>query len=129
MRRNVVQAQASGEAHASFQGIAGLCSLVSDQSTHSIFDLIGELSHGDAWLGNHLHVLTDLTMDLGGLAVIIQEVLVHVAYCGQMAKLFCGRTLKIVISIEVADDLAFWIWLVLEYICERYTWRTCLLSR
>ena len=125
---DIVQAKACREAHASFQGIAGLCSLVSDQSTHTAFDLVGELGHGDAWLGNGLDVLANLTMYLRGFAVIAQKVHVHVAYCGQMTKLFCGRTLKIIISVWVVYNPAFGIRLVLEDICERYAWRTRLLS-
>jgi hypothetical protein len=124
---DVVQAETCREAHASFQGISGTCSLMSDQSTHAVLDLVGELGHGDAWLGNPLHVSPNLTMDLSGLSIVAQEVLVHVADRRQMAKLLFRRTLKTVISIE-AHSLTFRIWLVLEDICERHARGTCLLS-
>lgn len=80
MRRYVVQAKPGREAHASFESVSGLGGLVTDESTHTVFDLIGELSHGDARLCNSLHVLADLTMDFGGFAVVAQEVVVHVVH-------------------------------------------------
>ena len=82
---NVVKTQAGWETHPSFERISCLNGLVTDQSTHTVFDLVGELAHGDAGLCNRLHILADLTVYLGSFAVVIEVLIVHIADYRQMA--------------------------------------------
>ena len=106
MSTNVVETKSSREAHASFESISGLKTLVTSQCSDAFFDLIGELAHRDTWFGDGLHVLTDLTMYLSGFAIVTQEVSIHVPDGILMAQ-FCGRgTLEIVIVDCVLDDFA-----------------------
>ena len=82
---NVVETQTSWKAHPSFERISCLDGLVTNQSTHTVFDLVGELAHGDAGLCNRLHILADLTVYLGGFTVVVEVLVVHIADYRHMA--------------------------------------------
>ena len=97
MSSDVIQAQSGRKSHTSFKSIPSLSSLVTNQSTHTILNLVGELIQGDPRLCNGLHVLTNLTMDFGSFAVVTQEFIVHVVHNRQVAKLLIRGAVKILV--------------------------------
>lgn len=67
---NMVKAETCRKAHAGFECIPWLNTLMTGQSTNACFNLVGNLSHRHAWLGNGLDVLADLTVDFCSLAIV-----------------------------------------------------------
>jgi hypothetical protein len=68
-----------------------------------------------------------LTMDFSGLAVVAEEVIVHVGHGLEMTKLFSGGALEVVILGGILDDLALGIWLFTKDFRKCDSWRCRLL--
>lgn len=124
---DVVQAESGRESHAGFQGIPNLNTLVVDQCPHAVLDLLRELAHGYAGFRDGLHVLADLAVDFGGLAVVVQEVVVHVFDGGEVTEFFGGSATEVCVPGDEFDDLAEGIWLVGKESGECDSWGSCLL--
>lgn len=78
VRGDVVDAETCGKAHTSLESIACLEARVANKCPDTFLNLVGELRHGDARLCDLLDLRADLAMDFGGLAVVAEEVLIHV---------------------------------------------------
>jgi hypothetical protein len=111
---NIVQAEASWERQAGLEAITLLKTLMTGQCSNTIVNLPGNLRHGNAGFSDRLRILSDLTMDLGGFAIVTEKVIVHVGHCGQMTELFGGGTLEVLILDFVVEFLAFRIDLIAE---------------
>jgi len=126
MRANIVQAESSWEAQASFERIAFVEALMANQCSNAVVNLMSKSGHGNTWLGNAPSVIADLTVDFSGFAVVAKEVVVHVGHCLEMAKLFRCGSLEVVILRSILDYLSFRIWLITEDVGKRHSWRDCL---
>lgn len=93
MSSNLVEVQAGWETHAGNNRIAFGQAVVSDKTTHTVLDPIGNFHEGLARLDGFLRPLTDLAMRLGRLTVIGEEIAVDVI---KMALLFVGGTIAVV---------------------------------
>lgn len=110
----VVDAQTARETHTALEVVAFLKTLVTSQSTHRILDALSNLRQGLARLDGLLRILTDLTVHLGTLTVLLQEIIVHAV---EITLFFVGRTVQIIIL--VLDDLALRILLAGEELRQR----------
>jgi hypothetical protein len=114
MRCHVVQTKSSGEAHASLKSVPSIETLVTNECSNSILNLLSKLCHRYTRLRNRLHVLPDLTMDFGGFAIVGQEAVIHVIYGSQMAQLLVCCTFQVLIAAGVLDDFTLRILLSVE---------------
>lgn len=72
----VVEAEAGGETHASLEAVAGLKALVVEHRPDAVLNALGDTEEGLAGLHRLLHPASGLAMNLGGLAVVPEPVLV-----------------------------------------------------
>lgn len=123
MSRNFVEVQAGWEAHPGNNRIAFGQAIVSDKTTYTVLDTIGNFGKGLARLDGFLRPLTDLTMRLRRLTVIREKVAVDVI---KMALLFIGRTIAVVIL--VVDLFALRVAVVGKQLGDEDGWRVGLNS-
>lgn len=116
MRGAVVQAEASREAHTGDLGITIGQSIVTGQSAHAVLDAVRDVSESLSGLDGLLRPSSDLSVDLGGLAEICEEVAVEVI---EMSLLLVGSTVTVVVL--VFDLLALGISLVREELADQDT--------
>lgn len=101
MSGDIVETQACWKSKTSNQRIAGLKSLVAAQCTNTSVDFFGNGGHLNAGLDDVLlNVVTDLAMDLGGLTVVGQEVVVPCT--GVVANFFLSCTAEVLIWDQLA---------------------------
>lgn len=105
----VVDAQTAGETHATFEVVALLKTLVTGQSADGVLNTLRDLRQGLAGLDVLLRILADLTVNLGTLAILLQEVIVHAV---EIAFFLVGCAIRVLILIF--DDFAFGVLAVRE---------------
>lgn len=114
---NMVKIEARGEAHARLDGITFREAIVTDQSTDTVFDAIGDLGQRLARLDVALGPLTNLSVGFGSVTVINEEIRIEVV----QVTLFLVRRSKAVL-IEVLNFLALGIDLVGEEVGDQNAW-------
>jgi hypothetical protein len=111
---DVVQAEPGWKRQSGLECVTRLDTLVTSESSDALFNLVCELAHGDTWFCNGLYILTDLAMDFGGFAIILEVFIVHITQDCQMTN-FLGRSaLEVVVTVGIVDDFALGIWLIVE---------------
>lgn len=111
VRRAVVDGQTSRETHTGDEGVTLLETSVASQGTNAILDVLGDLGQGLAGLDALLRPLANLSVNLGGMAVVGKELLVG-GKVVEMALLLVGDALQVVVG--VFDFLALGVLLVGE---------------
>lgn len=124
VRRAVVDTQPAGEAHASQKVVPLLETRVAGQGTNAVLDGLRDLDQRLAGLDELLRILADLAVNLGSLAVLLQEVVVHPV---EVALLLVGCAVRILVL--VLDNLAFGELVVGEEGGDGDPWRFGLLLR
>lgn len=117
----VVDAQPTRETHATLEVVSFLQTLMTRQSSHRLFNALCDLCQGLAGLDILLRILADLTVNLGALAVLLQEVIVHAV---EIALLLVRGAIGIVVL--VFDDLAFGVCVIGEEVGHGYPRRRAL---
>jgi hypothetical protein len=98
----VVDAQTSGETHASSDVVALLETLMAGQVTYAILDALSDFGKRLTGLDVLLGPLADLSVDFGGVAVLGQVVVAHAI---EMSLLLVGGAVRVVVN--VLADLSF----------------------
>ena len=114
MCTNIIQAQPSWESHPSFERVSGLETLMTTQCPNAFFNLVGEFAHSDARVRDRLHVLTDLTMNFGSLAVVGQELIIHILDSILMTEFCRSGSLEVLVENRVLDDLTLRVLVAVE---------------
>lgn len=125
---DIVQAESGWKSHTAFEGVSSLKTLVANEGSHAFLDLISKVAHRNTWLGDSLHILTNLTMDFGGLAIVVEILIIHILQGSKMTDLLRCGALKVIILNGIFDNLAVREWLIMEDISERDSGRSGLLS-
>lgn len=112
MCADVVQAKACGERQSSFECVPFLQTCMSSEGSHAFVNFVRELGHRYTRLCDALSVLTDLTVDLSGFAIVAEEVIVHFSHRSHVADFFGGSAPEVLILDGILDDLALRIDLV-----------------
>lgn len=97
----MVDAQATREPHATLDVITFLQTGMAGQSAHRVFNALSDLRQGLARSDVLLCILANLAVDLGTLAVLLQEVIVHAI---KVPLLFVGGAVGVVVL--VLDNLS-----------------------
>jgi hypothetical protein len=124
MRSTVVKTETARETHATLDAVTLLQTRVTSQGTNAILDALSNLSQGLSGSDILLGPLAHLAMNLSGLAVIGQEVAVHVI---EMALLLVGGT--VVVLVLVFHLLSVRVGLVGEQLAEQHSGRIALAGR
>ena len=101
---------------------------MTDQGSNTSFDFFGQFAHCHARFRNCLHVLANLAVSLGSLAIVPYELVVHLLHGSLVTSLFSRSALEIVVDAGVLDDLARRIRLPIEEVCKRPSRRCGLLA-
>lgn len=117
VRSTVVDTQTTWETHPALEIISFLQALVTRQGSHRVFNSFRDLCQGLTGLDILLRILADLAVDLGALAVLLQEVIVHAV---EIALLLVGGAVGILVL--VFHDFAFGVCVVGEEVGHRYPW-------
>ena len=121
MRSDVVQVDARGESNPAFDVVSFFQAIVTCQSSYTIFNSFRYLRQRLSRLDILLRPLSDLSVDLGTLAIVIEPVNLHTI---EMSLFFvCG---SIIVFISVIDDLTLWILAVWKEVGEQYSGRVAL---
>lgn len=102
----VVNAETTGETHTTLEVITFLKTLVTGQGTDGFFNALRDLGEGLTRLNGLLRILTNLTVHLSSLTVLLQEVILHAV---EVALLLVGGAVRILIL--VLDDLTLGVFL------------------
>lgn len=117
----VVDAQTAREAHTTLEVITFLQTLVACQGTYRIFNAFRNLGQGLTGLDVLLRILADLTVDLGTLAILLQEVIVHAI---EITLLLVGGAVGVIV--QVFADLALGVLVIGEKVGDGDPWRGAL---
>jgi hypothetical protein len=120
----VIDAQTTRETHSSLDVVSFLQTLMTSQGTDCILDALSDFCQVLTRLDILLGILTDLAVNLGALAVFLQEVVVHAV---QVALLLVRGAVSVVVL--VFDDLALGVLAVREKVRDWNAWRRALLFR
>jgi hypothetical protein len=124
---DVVQAKPGRKRQSSLESVTRLNALVTSESSDAFLNLVCELAHGDTGFRNGLHILTDLAMDFGSFAVVLEVFIVHVTQDFQMTNFLDRSALEVVVTVGIVDDFALGIWLIVEDAGKCNPWRGRLL--